>query len=283
MKKHVPTLILISVFVLGFAILMYPSFSNYWNSKTQTRAIAAYDERMAVLHTEDYSAIWGAAEAYNKELARKGRFASLSEEELEVYNSLLDPVDTGMMGYIIIDKINVRMPIYHTVDEGVLQIAAGHLPESSLPTGGIGNHIALSGHRGLPSALLFTDLDRLIIGDTFVLNIMDRTLTYEVDQVKIVLPEEVGDLEIVPGEDYCTLITCTPYGVNSHRMLIRGRRTANAAGGIDIHVPSDARQVEKIYVAIAIAVPILLILFIILMVTTSKSFRNRKARKSPQE
>lgn len=276
MKKHLPTIILIAVFVLGFGILMYPTFANYWNSKTQTRAIAAYDERMAVLQTEDYSAIWEAAEEYNKELAARGRFMSLNEEELEVYNSLLDPIDTGMMGYIVIDKINVRLPIYHTVDEGVLQIAAGHLPESSLPTGGIGNHIALSGHRGLPSALLFTDLDQLIVGDTFVLNIMDRTLTYEVDQIKIVLPEEVGDLEIVPGEDYCTLITCTPYGVNSHRMLIRGTRTANALGQVDIHVPTDARQIDRLYVAIAIAVPILLVLFIILMVTTSKRARGKK-------
>ena len=283
MKKHLPTIILIAVFVLGFAILMYPSFSNYWNSKTQTRAIAAYDERMSVLHTEDHSEAWEAAEAYNRELARKGRFVTLTDEELEVYNRLLDPIDTGMMGYIVIDKIGVRMPIYHTVDEGVLQIAAGHLPESSLPTGGIGNHIALSGHRGLPSALLFTDLDQLIIGDTFVLNIMDRTLTFEVDQIKIVLPEEIGDLQIVPGEDLCTLITCTPYGVNSHRMLIRGKRTANAEGVIDIHVPADARQVDRIYVAIAIAVPILLMLFIILMVTTSKSFRNRKRAKGAEE
>lgn len=276
MKKHLPTIILIAVFVLGFGILMYPTFANYWNSKTQTRAIATYDERMAIFKTEDYSAIWEAAEAYNKELAARGRFMSLTDEELEVYNTLIDPIDTGMMGYIVIDKINVRLPIYHTVDEGVLQIAAGHLPESSLPTGGIGNHIALSGHRGLPSALLFTDLDQLIIGDTFVLNIMDRTLTYEVDQIKIVLPEEVGDLQIVPGEDLCTLITCTPYGVNSHRMLIRGKRTANAEGPIDIHVPTDARQIDRIYVAIAIAVPILLVLFIILMVTTSKRARGKK-------
>ena len=224
MKKHLPTIILIAGFVLGFGILMYPTFANYWNSQTQTRAIATYDERMAVLQTEDYSKFWEAAEAFNRKIAEKGGFAKLNEEDMEEYLSLIDPVDTGMMGYILIDKINVKMPIYHTVDEGVLQIAAGHLPQSSLPTGGEGNHIALSGHRGLPSALLFTDLDRLIVGDTFVLKIMDRTLTYRVDQIKIVLPEEVSDLKIEPGEDYCTLITCTPYGVNSHRLLVRGVR-----------------------------------------------------------
>lgn len=273
MKKKLPTIILIGVFVLGFAILMYPSFSNYWNSKTQTRAIAAYDERMAVLNEEDYSALWAAAEAFNQKLSQKGSFSALSDEELEEYKTMLDPVDTGMMGYVIIDKINVRLPLYHTVDEGVLQIAAGHLPQSSLPTGGQGNHIALSGHRGLPSAVLFTDLDRLIEGDTFVLKILDRTLTYQVDQIKIVLPEEVGDLRIEAGKDYCTLITCTPYGVNTHRLLIRGKRTQNALEAMQVDVHADATQVDRIYVAIAIAIPILLALFIILMVTTSKKGR----------
>lgn len=274
MKKKLPTIILIGVFVLGFAILMYPSFSNYWNSKTQTRAIAVYDERMAVLNEEDYSAIWKAAEAFNQKLSQKGSFSALSDEELEEYLTMLDPVDTGMMGYVVIDKINVRLPLYHTVDEAVLQIAAGHLPQSSLPTGGKGNHIALSGHRGLPSAVLFTDLDRLIEGDTFVLKILDRTLTYQVDQIKIVLPEEVSDLRIEAGEDYCTLITCTPYGVNTHRLLIRGKRTQNALEAMQVDVHADATQVDRIYVAIAIAIPILLALFIILMVTTSK--RGRK-------
>lgn len=270
MKKHLPTIILIVVFVLGFGILMYPTFANFWNSRTQTRAIATYDERMAVLQTADYSELWEAAEAFNRKIAAKGGFAKLTEEDMEEYLSLIDPVDTGMMGYILIDKIGVKMPVYHTVDEGVLQIAAGHLPQSSLPTGGIGNHIALSGHRGLPSALLFTDLDRLIVGDTFVLKIMDRTLTYRVDQIKIVLPEEVSDLKIEPGEDYCTLITCTPYGVNSHRLLIRGERTDNAWEAMQVNVHADAVQIDSVYVAIAIAVPILLLLFILLMITTSK-------------
>ncbi len=270
MKKILPTVILLGVFALGFAILMYPTFSNYWNSRTQSRAIESYDERVAVMSAEDYSAYWEAADEFNKKIATRGRFLPLSEEELAEYMTLMDPVDTGMMGYILIDKINVKMPIYHTVEETVLQIAAGHLPESSLPTGGIGNHIALSGHRGLPSALLFTDLDQLVAGDTFVLKVMDRTLTYEVDQIKIVLPEEVTDLVTQEGADYCTLITCTPYGVNSHRLLIRGKRVANAAEALNVNVSADAKKIDSIYVAIGIAVPILLILLIFLLVSTSK-------------
>ena len=274
MKSKKLTIILIAVFLLGIGIMLYPTISNQWNKRHSSRAIASYDEALALLgETVNYDEVWAAAEAYNEQVKVRGTVADIEEDALEQYNAHIDPVGTGMMGYIEIEKIDVRLPIYHTVDEGVLQIAVGHLPQSSLPTGGIGNHIALSGHRGLPSAKLFTDLDKMVVGDLFVLTVIDRILTYEVDQIKIVNPEEVQDLAIDPEQDYCTLITCTPYGVNSHRMLIRGHRTENVAGVTRRIVPSDATTVDTIYVAIAIAVPILVVLVIAVFVTTGKKKR----------
>ena len=271
MKNKLLTIILIAVFLLGLGIMLYPTISNRWNRRFANRAISSYDEALALLGEEvNYDEIWSAAEQYNEFVKSRPQFAPVDESELEGYLKQMDPVGTGMMGYVTIDKIDVKLPFYHTVDEGVLQIAVGHLPESSLPTGGIGNHIALSGHRGLPSAKLFTDLDKLVEGDLFMLTALDRILTYEVDQIKIVNPEEVEDLAIDPNQDYCTLITCTPYGVNSHRMLIRGHRTENVAGVTRRLVPSDATAVDTLYVAIAIAVPILIALVVVVFVTTSK-------------
>ena len=274
MKNKKLTIILIAVFLLGIGIMLYPFISNQWNKRHSSRAIASYDEALVLLGEEvNYEEVWAEAERINEVVKARGTQAPFAEEEMEPYLAALDPVGTGMMGYVTIDKIDVKLPIYHTVDEGVLQIAVGHLPETSLPTGGIGNHIALSGHRGLPSAKLFTDLDKLVQGDLFVLTIIDRILTYEVDQIKIVNPEEVQDLAIDPEQDYCTLITCTPYGVNSHRMLIRGHRTDNVAGVTRRLVPSDATTVDTLYVSIAIAIPILVILVVLVFVRTGKKKR----------
>lgn len=270
MKKKLPTIALLLVFLLGVGIMLYPTISNQWNKRHSSRAIASYDEALVLMAEEiNYDEIWAAAEAYNRNVQERGTVAVFPEEDMDDYLAQLDPVGTGMMGYVEIDKIDVRLPVYHTVEDTVLQIAVGHLPETSLPTGGKGNHTALSGHRGLPSAKLFTDLDKLTDGDLFVLTVLDRVLTYEVDQIKIVNPEEVEDLAIDPNEDYCTLITCTPYGVNSHRMLIRGHRTDNVAGVTRRLVPSDATTVDTLLVSVAIAVPILIVLVIALFVTTS--------------
>ena len=271
MKGKKLTIILIIVFLLGVGIMLYPTISNQWNKRHSSRAIASYDEALVLMGEEiNYDEIWEAAEVYNRQVQQRGTVVNFPEEERETYLSQLDPVGTGMMGYVSIDSIDVKLPVYHTVDEAVLQIAVGHLPETSLPTGGIGNHTALSGHRGLPSAKLFTDLDKLVEGDTFVLTVLDRILTYEIDQIKIVNPEEIQDLAIDPNEDYCTLITCTPYGVNSHRMLLRGHRTENVAGVTRHLVPSDATTVDTLLVSVAIAIPILIVLVIGVFVSTSK-------------
>ena len=270
MKKKRGTIILILLFLLGLLIVLYPTISNRWNKRHASRAIASYNEAMELLEEEDYSGIWEEAERFNEGIRMTEKLTTLTEEEMEEYKSLIDPVGTGMMGYLVIDSIDVYMPIYHSVDEAVLQVAIGHLPESSLPTGGKGNHIALSGHRGLPSARILTDLDQLREGDVFFLTIMDRTLAYEVDQIRIVLPEEVEDLMIDPEEDYCTLITCTPYGVNSHRMLVRGVRSDAVMGAERRFVGPDAIAIDTIFVSIAIAIPILVILLVVMLVRTSK-------------
>lgn len=285
MKKRLPTIILIGIFILGLLILLYPTISDQWNKRTSSRAIASYDEALAVLGEQvDYTSLWEAAENYNEMITEKGSLAMMDDAQMEEYLTLLDPIGTGMMGYVTIDKIDVKLPIYHTVDEAVLQIAVGHLPETSLPTGGVGNHSAFSGHRGLPSAKLLTDLDEVVEGDLFVLTILDRVLTYEVDQIRIVNPDEVDDLEIDPNEDYCTLITCTPYGVNSHRMLVRGHRTSNVEGVTRRLVASDATTVDTIFVATAIAVPILIVLVIAVFVTTSGKRKTPGTKEQkPQE
>lgn len=270
MKGKKLTIILIIVFLLGVGIMLYPTVSNMWNTRFSNRAINSYDEALVLMKDTDYTEYWEAAEAFNELVKARGTVANIPEDELNSYMEQIDPIGNGMMGYVSIDSIDVRLPIYHTVDEAILQFAVGHLPESSLPTGGIGNHTALSGHRGLPSAKLFTDLDKLSEGDLFVLTVLDRILTYEIDQIKIVNPEEIQDLAIDPNEDYCTLITCTPYGVNSHRMLLRGHRTENVAGVTRHLVPSDATTVDTLLVSVAIAIPILIVLVIGVFVSTSK-------------
>ena len=203
----------------------------------------------------------------------------LSEEEYAEYETMLNLTGSGIMGYIEIPKISCSLPIYHGTDEAVLQIAVGHIEGTSLPTGGAGTHTVLSGHRGLPSARLFTDLDQMEEDDLFVIRVMDRVMTYMVDQILIVLPEEMDGLAIDPGEDYCTLVTCTPYGINSHRLLVRGRRTDNVEMEQMIKVVSDATQVKPILVAPVLAAPMLLILLIWMMISTSRKQQRRKIIK----
>ena len=183
---------------------------------------------------------------------------------------MLDISDNGIMGYIEIPSIKCSLPIYHGVDEAVLQIAVGHIEWTSLPVGGESTHCVLSGHRGLPSAKLFTNLDQLVVGDIFIMRVLDETLTYEVDQIRIVEPQDVEALKIVPGEDLCTLVTCTPYGVNTHRLLVRGHRVENQTDAAMIYVTADAMQIEPVLVAPIVATPMLLLLLVWLMIRYRK-------------
>lgn len=262
MNKRLSTVILILVFLTGLSLLLYPTVSDYWNSFHQSRAIASYDSEVAALDNTDYETLWTAAQDYNRRLARQENPLAQSEEDLAEYEDLLNLDGTGAMGYIEIPELKVSLPIYHGVDEGVLQVAVGHIPGTSLPTGGEGTHCVLSGHRGLPSAKLFTNLDQLCEGDTFLLRVLDETLTYEVDQILIVEPHEVEPLAIDPGQDYCTLVTCTPYGINTHRLLVRGHRIENQAGASSVRVTADAMQIEPAVVAPMVAAPILLLLML---------------------
>ena len=269
MKKHLSTILLVLILVIGLSLLLYPTVADWWNDLHSTKAIANYDEIMANMSDEDYTHLFEAAIEYNRALAELD-YPLMYHEEVPGYYELLDVTGSGIMGYISIEKIQVQLPIYHGTDEAVLQIAVGHVEGSSLPTGGEGTHCVLSAHRGLPSARLFTDLDKMDVGDTFILTVIDRTLTYEVDQILIVEPHEVEPLYAVEGEDYCTLVTCTPYGINSHRMLVRGRRTENAKQYADIRVTADAAIIEPVLVAPFVAAPILLALFINLMIPRKK-------------
>ena len=258
-KKHFTTILLVLILLTGVSLLLYPTVSDYWNSFHQSRAIASYVEAVAEIDNTDYEKMWQEAVAYNEKLKDNSGRWTPTDEELEEYERLLNVSDTGIMGYIEIPKIKVSLPIYHGTDEAILQIAIGHIPGSSLPVGGKGTHCVVSGHRGLPSAKLFTDLDQLEEGDLFMMRILDETLTYEVDQVRIVEPEELSDLEIDEDKDLCTLVTCTPYGINSHRLLVRGHRVENLKEDT-IRVTADAQQIDPVMVAPAVAVPLILLL-----------------------
>ena len=265
MKKHLPNILLSLTFLIGLSLLLYPSVSDYWNSLHQSRAIATYAETVTQLDENLYQGLWEEARAYNRSLPGKANRLMPTEEELAVYYSLLDVAGNGILGYIEIPDIKCSLPVYHGVDPAVLQIAVGHIEGTSLPTGGESTHCVLSGHRGLPSAKLFTDLDQMAKGDLFMLRVLDETLTYEVDQILIVEPHVTEDLLIVEGEDLCTLVTCTPYGINSHRMLVRGHRIATEEVKAVRRVTADAVQIEPVIVAPFVAAPMLLVLLIALM------------------
>ncbi len=269
MKKDKFSILLAAALIIGLSLILYPTVSDYWNSFHQTKAIASYMDAVANMDDDTYERMLEEAREYNEKLYNNNNRWSMTEAEEEEYENVLDVTGTGIMGYVEISKINVQLPIYHGVEDTVLQIALGHLPGSSFPVGGENTHSVISGHRGLPSAKLFTNLDKLVEGDTFVIRVLDETLTYEIDQISIVLPDDISNLAFVPGEDLCTLVTCTPYGVNSHRLLVRGHRVANAEEGSDLRISADAMQVEPIIVAPIVAVPIIVILVVILMIRTN--------------
>ena len=264
------TLLLILILLAGVSLLLYPSFADWWNSFHSSRAIASYEEQVANIDDAQYEELWDAARDYNQSLLHRPNDFILSDEQQEIYKSLLDIGGNGIMGYIEIPMIDVMLPIYHGTKESVLQIAVGHLDWTSLPVGGAGSHCVLSGHRGLPSARLFTDLDKLKVGDVFMLHVLNEILTYEIDQILIVEPQDTDPLLIEPGKDLCTLITCTPYGINSHRMLVRGHRIESQEEPKDIRITADAVRIEPLMVAPFVAVPILLVLLIILLLPKQK-------------
>ena len=269
-KSVVSTVILILVFFLGLSLVLYPSVSDYWNSLHQSRAIATYAEEVSNLNTDRYEQLWAEAVDYNRTLRDRDNAFLLSETQKAAYDSLLNVGGNGVMGYIEIPTIGVSLPVYHGTDEGVLQIAVGHIEWTSLPVGGESSHCVISGHRGLPSAKLFTNLDKLVVGDTFLFRVLDETLTYEVDQILIVEPQEVSALTLREGEDLCTLVTCTPYGINTHRLLVRGHRVENAETARTIRVTADAMQVEPLIVAPMVAAPMLAVLLIWVMLGGGK-------------
>lgn len=271
MKNKLTTILLILALFAGLSLLLYPTVSDYWNSLHASQAVADYAENVRNLEAEKYEQVLQDAKSYNQMLPYEQTTFALSEEEKEAYDALLDISGTGVMGYIEIPTVNISLPVYHGTEDAVLQIAVGHLEWSSLPVGGESTHCVLSGHRGLPSAKLFTNLDKLVAGDKFIMRVLDEVLTYEVDQILIVEPTDVSTLIIEAGKDLCTLVTCTPYGINSHRLLVRGHRIENQDEAQAIRVTSDAIQIEPLIVAPAVALPMLLVLLVILLVSGGKT------------
>ncbi|MBQ5589593.1 MAG: class C sortase [Anaerotignum sp.] len=279
MKKNKSTAILILVFFVGLSLLLYPTISDYWNSFHSSKAIATYAAEVAKLDPISYDQIWEEARTYNKMLAEKRNKYILSEEEYAAYEKLLDITGTGIMAEIEIPSVRVDLPVYHGMDESVLQVAAGHLEWTSLPVGGESTHCVISAHRGLPSAKLFTNLDELAEGDVFLLRTLDELLTYEVDQILIVEPEDISALHIESGKDLCTLVTCTPYGINSHRLLVRGHRVETVDTLSWAKVTSDALQVEPIIVAPLLALGIIAVLLVVVGISDNYKKKERMGNK----
>ena len=269
MQSRKITIILLIAFFIGLSVLLYPSISSYWNSKTQSEAIVDYEAMLAAYKPEDYSAIFEAADAYNQALAALDMPLRQYKEIEPTYWKTLDISGTGMMGYITVPKISQELPVYHGTSDSVLSIAVGHFQGTSIPVGGPGTHSAVSAHRGLPTAVLFTHLDRMELGDLFYFTILDRTITYEVDQIRIVEPTDVALLQMEPGKDYCTLITCTPYGINTHRLLVRGHQV-DASQKRNIYIANEAYRVDTLIVMPIVALPIIAVLLVYVMVAPVK-------------
>ena len=270
MKKHLSNLMLVLVFLAGLSLLLYPTVSDYWNSFHQSYALSSYSDEVAKLDDNSYQTAWDKARAYNSSLLLNRNRFYMDEEEKETYNSLLNVSGKGIMGVIEIPKIKVKLPVYHGTDETVLQVAIGQIEGSSLPVGGMGTHCVVSGHRGLPRAKLFTNLDQIALGDKFMLHVLDETLTYEVDQILVVLPDEMDALNIDPLMDYCTLITCTPYGINTHRLLVRGHRVETEVKRAPVRITSDASLIDPLAVSAIIFAPLLILWMIGLLFSTRK-------------
>ena len=263
MQSRKSTIILLVIFFIGLSVLLYPSISSYWNSKTQSEAIVDYESMLARIRAEDYTAYFDAADSYNQRLAQLEK-PFVQHKELTDYGDILNLSGNGMMGYITIPKINQELPVYHGTSEAVLSIAVGHFEGSSLPVGGKSTHSVVSAHRGLPTAVLFTYLDRMEIGDTFYFTILDRVFTYEVDQIRIVEPHDTSQIQIEDGKDHCTLLTCTPYGINTQRLLVRGHQV-DATQKRNIYIANEAYRIDTLIVMPIVALPIIFVLLIYVM------------------
>ncbi len=279
MKKHATTILLFVVMFVGLGLLLYPPLADYYNSFHQSRAIAGYTQSVVEEEGEDYTQYWEEARAYNEALVGRHIVTRLNSAGTkdDGYERMLNVGGTDIMGVIEIPEIAVTLPLYHSTSEMVLQVAVGHLEGTSLPTGDPSVHSAFSAHRGLPSAKLFTNLDQLVLGDLFTLRVLDEVFTYEIDQILIVLPHQVEALEIIEGMNLCSLITCTPYGVNSHRMIVRGHRVENSTAAQAARITADAMQIDPLIVTPVVAAPMLLVLLIIMLISTSPKKRRKKA------
>ena len=270
-RKNLLTIVMAGGMFIGVFLLLYPSVANYWNSFHQTRAIAGYAETVSHMNKEDYKAILEEAHEYNERLAETGMRWNMDDAQLAEYNKQLTIPRTQVMAYVSMPKFHIKCPIYHGTDEAVLQVAVGHIEASSLPVGGPSTHTLISGHRGLPSARLFTDIASIKEGDVWTITVLNETLTYECDQIRVVPPDDLSDLKIEEGKDLCTLITCTPYGINTHRLLVRGHRIPNVDGIADL--TADAIQIEPVFIAPFLAVPVLILLIILMLITTRRAKR----------
>lgn len=280
MKKHLLSIIIILMFIIGFSVLLYPSVSSYVNSKHASHVISTYSDSVNNVSEDKLEHFFDEADDYNRRLHEKPS-AFYNPDIVSGYDKVLDITGTGIMGYIDIDKLNTELPIYHGVAQEVLQIGAGHLTGTSLPVGGDSTHCVLSGHRGLPSAKLFTDLNKMEIGDRFTITVLNRVLTYEVDQVKVVLPTETEDLQIVNGKDYCTLLTCTPYGINTHRLLVRGVRVDDDGNvkKTGIFVKNEAFMIDPLIVMPITAIPLLIVALIVVFIHDKRSRSDNKKER----
>ena len=278
MRKHKTVIFLTLGFLVGICILLYPAFSDFWNSKTQSRAIVNYESVLSQMDPQDYSAVFEAARTYNDALYNT-KNPLLNYKKVSGYHDALNVANNGMIGYLKIPRIGVELPIYHGTSEDVLNKGVGHLEGSSLPVGGENTHSVMSAHRGLPSSKLFTELDRIEEGDTFQVVVLDQVLTYQVDLIKVIEPTDISDLQIKEGGDYCTLFTCTPYGINTHRLLVRGVRIEKPV----LHVSNEAFRIAPLLVTPAVAAPMLLVLLIHLLVTYREPPKNTQQKKKEEE
>lgn len=275
MKKHLSKIFFGIIFLIGLLLVLYPTVSNFLSNREQKKVIREYSNIVNNMDKEEKEAMYNEAVDYNKKIYENGMIDYSNPDAVQGYNDILDVSGTGIMGYISIPKINVELPIYHGTSDGVLQVAVGHLEGSSLPVGGENTHCVLSGHRGLPSADLFTHLDRLNVHDIFTISVLDKTLVYEIDQIKVVAPGDTQYLQIEDGKDYCTLLTCTPYGINTHRLLVRGVRVADSDDKNNIYVYADAYKIDTKTVTVLMAVPLTLLLLLGMVV----HIRRNKKRK----
>ena len=281
MRKHKTVIFLTLGFLVGICILLYPTLSEYWNSKTQSRAVTDYESVLENLNEDAYKLLFENAHAYNKALYETN-YPLIDYKNVPGYYETLSVTDNDMIGYLKIDCIGVELPIYHGTSDAVLNKGVGHLEGSSLPVGGENTHCIMSAHRGLPSSKLFTDLDRVELGDTFQIVVLDQVLTYQVDFIKIIEPNDVSNMQIIEGGDYCTLFTCTPYGINTHRLVVRGIRIETIEEKPIIYVSNEAFRIEPLLVTPAVAAPMLLVLLIHLLVKYRAPQENTKNTKKEE-